>query len=194
MSDKKSNEVTIKVIDTKENLIKILLNKGFKKGVEFSLDDYYYISNNIDIDKLSTREILSKAIILRYITEGDKIFQTITFKTKNIDEKGNILSQDSINCDIKNIEDAKKLFKAIGYSEIMNIKESDIVYYKDDFELALKFIKNGDLLIEIETEENTKWDTTDKIIKIVEELNLPIEKNNYFIKKAEDALNRLLKR
>ena len=109
MSDKKSNEVTIKVIDTKENLIKILLNKGFKKGVEFSLDDYYYISNNIDIDKLSTREILSKAIILRYITEGDKIFQTITFKTKNIDEKGNILSQDSINCDIKNIEDAKKL-------------------------------------------------------------------------------------
>ena len=194
MSDKKSNEVTIKVIDTKENLIKILLNKGFKKGVEFSLDDYYYISNNIDIDKLSTREILSKAIILRYITEGDKIFQTITFKTKNIDEKGNILSQDSINCDIKNIEDAKKLFKAIGYSEIMNIKESDIVYYKDDFELALKFIENGDLLIEIETEENTKWDTTDKIIKIVEELNLPIEKNNYFIKKAEDALNRLLKR
>ncbi len=194
MSDKKSNEVTIKVIDTKENLIKILLNKGFKKGVEFSLDDYYFISNNIDIDKLSTREILSKAIILRYITEEDKIFQTITFKTKNIDEKGNILSQDSINCDIKNIEDAKKLFKAIGYSEIMNIKESDIVYYKDDFELALKFIKNGDLLIEIETEENTKWDTTDKIIKIVEELNLPIEKNNYFIKKAEDALNRLLKR
>ena len=76
----------------------------------------------------------------------------------------------------------------------MNIKESDIVYYKDDFELALKFIENGDLLIEIETEENTKWDTTDKIIKIVEELNLPIEKNNYFIKKAEDALNRLLKR
>ena len=122
------------------------------------------------------------------------MFQEITFKTKNIDENGNILSQDSINCYVKDIEEAKKLFKAIGYTEIMNIKENDIIYYKDKFELALKFVKNGDLLIEVETEENTKWDTIDNIIKIIEELNLPIEKNNYFIKKAEIELNKVLKR
>ena len=118
------------------------------------------------------------------------MFQEITFKTKNIDENGNILSQDSINCYVKDIEEAKKLFKAIGYTEIMNIKENDIIYYKDKFELALKFVKNGDLLIEVETEE----DTIDNIIKIIEELNLPIEKNNYFIKKAEIELNKVLKR
>ena len=35
----------------------------------------------------------------------------------------------------------------------MNIKEDDIVYEKDGFELAIKDIKNGDNLIEIETEE-----------------------------------------
>ena len=173
MANKENNEVTIKVIDTKENLIKILINKGFKKGIKFSLDDYYFIPNNIDINKMSTREILSKAVIIRDITSEDK---------------------DSINCDIDNIEDAKRLFKAIGYSEIMNIKEKDIVYYKNNFELALKFVDNGDLLIEIETEENTEWNTIDKIIKIVKELNLPIEEGNYFIKKAEDFLNKLLKR
>ena len=70
MSEKKSNEVTIKIVDTKENLIKLLEEKGFKKGNTFSLDDYYFIPNNIDLDKLSTREILSKAVIIRYITEG----------------------------------------------------------------------------------------------------------------------------
>ena len=32
----------------------------------------------------------------------------LTFKRKNIDENGNILSQDSVNVDILNIEDAKK--------------------------------------------------------------------------------------
>ncbi len=194
MANKKSNEVTIKVIDTKENLIKILINKGFREGREFSLDDYYFIPNNIDIKKLSTREILSKAVIIRYIIDENKIIQKITFKRKNIDEKGNILTQDSINCDIKDIEEAKRLFEAIGYSEIMNIKEKDIVYYKNNFELALKFIEDGDFLIEIETEENTEWNTIDKIIKIIEKLNLPIEKNNYFIKKAENALNKLLNR
>ena len=194
MSSKESNELTIKVISTKEELIKILTNKEFKRGKEFSLDDYYFIPNDIDKDKLSTREILSKAVIIRYIVEEDKIIQTITFKKKNIDKKGNILTQNAINCDITNINDAKRLFEAIGYSEIMNIKENDIIYYKNNFELALKFVKNGDLLIEIETEENTEWDTIDKIKKIIDELDLPIEKNNYFIKKAENELNKILKR
>ncbi len=194
MPSKENNEITIKVISTKEELIKILTDKGFKKGREFSLDDYYFIPNNLNIDKLSTREILSKAIIIRYIIDEDKISQKITFKRKNIDEDGNILSQDSINCDILNIEDAKKLFIAIGYSQIMNIKEYDTIYYIGDFELALKFVENSDILIEIETEENTEWDTIDKIKKIIEKINLPIEKDNYFIKKAENELNKILKR
>ena len=194
MSSKESNELTIKVISTKEELIKILTDKGFKRGKEFSLDDYYFIPNDINKDKLSTREILSKAIIIRYIVEEGKIIQKITFKRKNIDKRGNILTQNAINCDITNINDAKRLFEAIGYSEIMNIKENDIIYYKNNFELALKFVKNGDLLIEIETKENTEWDTIDKIKKIIDELDLPIEKNNYFIKKAENELNKILKR
>ena len=194
MADKNSNEITIKIIDTKENLIKLLIEKGFKKGREFSLDDYYFIPDNIDINKFSAREILAKAIIIRYITEENKVFKKITFKRKNIDENGNILSQDSINCDIENIDDAKKLFNAIGYKEIMNIKENDVIYYKDNFELALKFIDNGDILIEIETEENTEWDSIEKLINIIEKLHLPMEKNNYFVKKAENALNKLLKR
>lgn len=194
MSNKKSNEVTIRIICNKEELIKILKDSGFKRGKEFSLDDYYFIPNNIDIAKLSTRDILAKAIIIRYIIDDGKVIQKITFKRKNIDEQGNILSQDSINCDISNIEDAKKLFQSIGYSEIMNIKENDVIYYKDNFELALKFVKNGDLLIEIETEENTEWDTIDKIKQIIDNINLPIEKNKYFIKKAENELNKILKR
>lgn len=194
MSNKESNEVTVKIISTKEELINLLTSKGFKKGREFSLDDYYFIPNNLDIDKMSTREILAKAVIIRYIIDDGDIIQKITFKRKNIDESGNILSQDSVNCDVLNIEDAKKLFLAIGYSQIMNIKENDIIYYKDGFELALKFIKNGDFLIEIETEENTEWDTINKIKKIIEELNLPIQKNNYFVKKAENELNKILKR
>lgn len=195
MSNKESNEVTVKIISTKEELINLLTSKGFKKGREFSLDDYYFIPNNLDIDKLSTREILAKAVIIRYyiIDDGD-IIQKITFKRKNIDEAGNILSQDSVNCDVLNIEDAKKLFLAIGYSQIMNIKENDIIYYKDCFELALKFIKNGDFLIEIETEENTEWDTINKIKEIIDKIGLPIQKNNYFVKKAEDELNKILKR
>lgn len=65
----------------------------------------------------------------------------ITFKIKKFDESGNTLNQEAVNCDILEIEDAKKLLKAIGYKEIMNIKEEDVEYEKDGFQLAIKDIK-----------------------------------------------------
>ena len=74
----------------------------------------------------------------------------------------------------------------------MNIKESDVIYYKDRLELAIKFIENSNTLIEIETDDNFK--TIDELKKLVTELEIPIEKGNYFVKKAEDELNKILKR
>ena len=76
----------------------------------------------------------------------------------------------------------------------MNIKEDDIVYKKDGFKLATKDIKNGDKLIEIEMEENEELDTIEKLIQKINEIEIPIYTNNYFVKKAEIELNKILKR
>ena len=194
MAEKEENEITVKVLCSGNELLDCLIKQGFKEGRTFSLDDYYYIPSELDIQNMTTREILSKAIILRYIVDDGKIIQKITFKVKNIADNGDIISQKAINCDVLNIEDAKKLFESLDYYEIMNIKENDIIYYKNKFELAIKFIENSDILIEIETESNTEWDTIEKIKTIISEMKLPIEKGKYFIKKAENELNKILKR
>ena len=194
MSIKEENEITVKVICSKNELLKSLVDKGFKEGRTFSLDDYYFIPNNLDIENMTTRDIVSKSVIIRYIVNERKIRQVITFKIKDINDNDDIINQQAINCDIYNIEEAKKLFETIGYYEIMNIKENDIVYSKNGLELALKFINNGEILIEIETEPNTEWDTIEKIKNIISTLELPIEKDKYFVKKAENELNRILGR
>lgn len=194
MAEKEENEITVKVLCSENELLDCLIKQGFKEGRTFSLDDYYYIPSELDIQNMTTREILSKAIILRYIVDDGKIIQKITFKVKKIADNGDIISQKAINCDILNIEDAKKLFESLDYYEIMNIKENDIIYYKNKFELAIKFIENSDILIEIETESNTEWDTIEKIKTIISEMKLPIEKGEYFIKKAENELNKILNR
>lgn len=75
MSVKEENEITVKVECSKEELIKCLNNKGFSKGRIFSLDDYYYIPKNLDIEHMTTREIISKAVIIRYIVSNNKISQ-----------------------------------------------------------------------------------------------------------------------
>lgn len=194
MAIKEENEITVKVMCTKNELIKHLADNGFKKCREFTLDDYYFIPKDLDLEKMTTREIISKAVIIRYIVNEENVVQKITFKIKDIVDNGDIINQQAISCDIYKIEDAKKLFKAIGYNEIMNIKEDDVTYSKDGFELAIKDIKNGDILIEIETESNTEWDTIEKIKARISEINLPIEQEKYFIKKAEVELDKILKR
>lgn len=196
MGIKESNEITVKIKVKLDKFYKLVEEKGFKVVNKFSMDDTYFIPKTLKLETMSTREILSKAVLIRDIKSGisDRITKKITFKIKNFDECGNILSQESINCDILNIEDAKKLLRAIGYKEIMNIKEDDVVYEKDGFELAIKNINNGDKLIEIETEENNDFDTIEKLIKKVNELEIPIYTDDYFVKKAEIELDKVLNR
>ena len=192
MSIKEEKEITIKVACSNDELIKHLINKGFNEGRKFTIDDYYLIPKDINMNQLSTREILAKAIIIRYIVDDGEIIQKITFKKKNINSDGEIISQKATNCDVLDYKSALDLFYELGYHQIMNIKESDVIYFKDELELAIKFIENGNTLIEIETNEN--FETVDKLKKLVKELEIPIENSNYFVKKAEDALNKLLNR
>lgn len=76
----------------------------------------------------------------------------------------------------------------------MNIKEDDLIYSKDSLELAIKDIKNGDILIEVETEPNSNFDTIDKLKNAIIKLEIPIEANQFFVKKAEIELNKILMR
>lgn len=192
MSLKEENEITVRVICSDEYLINKLKEEGFNEGIKFSLDDYYLVPNNLDINILSVREILAKAVIVRYIIYNEQVIQNITFKQKDINEQGEILSQNSVSCNVLDVNEARKLLETMGYIEIMNIKEKDVVYYKENFELAIKFIENSNTLIEIET--NSEFNTIEKLKNKVKELNLPIVENMYFVKKAEEELSKILAR
>lgn len=194
MSLKENNEITLKIKCELNEFYEIMKKKGFKVIDKFRLDDTYFIPKDLKLNKTNIRYILSKAVLVRDITDeiSDEKTKLITFKIKEFDENGKILNQESVNCKIYDIEDAKKLLKAIGYKEIMNIIEDDVVYEKEGFEIAVKDIKNGDKLIEIETTDNDDLDTIEKLIKKVNELEIPIYTDNYFVKKAEVELEKII--
>ena len=153
MGIKQENEITMKVNCEMKELCEILEDKGFKIVDKFTMNDIFMIPNALKskIKDLTSREILKNAILIRDIEnqlKGNKS-KKITFKKKDFNKNGDILCQQSINCDILNIDEAVNFFKAINYYKIMNIKESDIVYGKEDFEIAIKDIENGDNLIEV---------------------------------------------
>ena len=194
MSLKESNEITVKITCPLEELYRTLEGKGFKIIDKFTMDDKFMILKTINLKEENSREILSKAILIRDIIGYMKKRKTkkITFKNKQFDSQGNILSQNSINCDITNIEDAIRIFQAIGYYQVMEIIEDDIVYEKDGLQLAIKDIKNGAKLIEVETDEI--YDTIDKLKMKLKEFQIPVDESDYFVKKAELELDKVKSR
>lgn len=195
-----SNEITVRLICSMNEMCSILENKGFKIVDKYSLDDTYYISKELDETKLSPREVLNHYILVRKITQYRGLnfndsynIIKITYKNKNFSSDGEILSQDKVDCEITEIEDGKKLLKALGYKAIMDIKENSIVYGKDEIKIAIKDVENDDNLIEIETiENNDKYDTTEKLKLMIRELNIPIDESDFFVKKAENKLKKIL--
>ena len=190
MPIKQENEITIRILCSKEELIKHLEEKGLKKGRKFRLDDHYLIPKILKLEELTIREILSKAVIIRNIDNDGKKVNKITFKKKNINEKGEIVSQTATSCEVIDYTEGIRLFEELGYYEIMNIIENDIIYYNDKIELAIKDIYNGDLLIETETNENIK--KIEELKEIIESLEISFEKENYFVKKVEERLGKVI--
>ena len=190
MPIKQENEITIRILCSKEELIKHLEEKGLKKGRKFRLNDHYLIPKTLKLEELTIREILSKAVIIRNIENDGKIVNKITFKKKNINEKGEIVSQSATSCEVMDYTEGIRLFEELGYYEIMNIIEDDIIYYNDNIEIAIKDVYNGDLLIETETNNNIT--TIEELKEIIESLEIPFEKDNYFVKKAEERIGKVL--
>ena len=191
MPIKQENEITIRILCSKEELIKHLEEKGLKKGRKFRLNDHYLIPKTLKLEELTIREILSKAVIIRNIENDGKIVNKITFKKKNINEKGEIVSQAATSCEVMDYTEGIRLFEELGYYEIMNIIEDDIIYYNDNIEIAIKDVYNGDLLIETETNKNIT--TIEELKEMIERLEILFEKDNYFVKKAEETLDKILK-
>lgn len=197
-----SNEITVKLKCSIEEMYNILENKGFEIVDKYFLDDTYYISKDLDITKLSPREILNHYILIRNIKQYEPSDFTsnydiikMTYKNKDIAPNGDIISQEKVDCEIKNLEQGKSFIKAIEYKEIMNIRESSLVYGKNGLEIAIKNIENGDNLIEVETvENNERLDTVDKLKQMIRELEIPIDESNFFVKKAEMELKKILGR
>ena len=188
METKNNNEITVKVNTSINEMEEILKSKGFKISDKFTCEDYYFIPKNIDNKKVSVREILKKAIIVRQVG-NDKV---LVFKKKEIDENGDILKQEKFECNILNIKEAKEFLEVIGYRNIMNIFEEDICYSKNGLELLLKDIKNSDILMEVETQDIDGFRTIENLKEKLLKLNLPIDISNFFVKKAEVELEKVI--
>lgn len=183
------NEITVLVKSDYSTIKNILEQNNFTIKEEYDLLDIYLVNSNLDLSKLSNLEILSKCVLIRDIIGIEK---ELLYKYKKYDENENIIEQGKVKCPITDTEKALKFMETIDYKKIFQIYDKCIVFSNEDIDLIVQLVNDEYIFIEIET--NNKYTNAEELKEIINKHNLPIDKTNYFVKKAEIMLKKVLKR
>ena len=188
------NEITVLVTCDYETLINNLNKHGFKVMDEFELDDTYMIDSKIKLEELSNLEILQKCIIVREIPGAKK---SLLYKKKEYAPNGDIIKQSKVECAIEDIDNAKRFMEAIDYTTLFRLYAKCTSFSNEKSELLVQLVNDDYILIEQEDKTEYIEKTFNNIEEVKEDLlqyNLPIDKSNFFVKKAEIELRKVLKR
>lgn len=83
---------------------------------------------------------------------------------------GNVLSEEKINLDCKNLEEAKRLFEYLDFFELIRVNYHVTVYSNGKSEYAFQKVENLGTLIEYENIEDFDGKTIEEINSAKEEM------------------------
>ena len=192
----KQVEITRYLLETEESAFAKLKKQGFKLIRTSTIEDKYLTSK---IRELTKDYILKNSVLLRYLNIEGKEFKKITYKYKNVDKDGNIISETKININCEDLLEAEKLFENLGFELLTIVKYKVKVYEKDGIELAFQNVEGLGSMIEYENEEDFENKTTleiqeakQKMEEKIKSFGLLIEKERD-VKKAKELIEKIIK-
>ena len=181
---KYENEITVQVTCNYEELHNLLIKQGFKIIEKYKVIDEYLISKDYDLKNKNSLDILKECVIVRYI---ENTLKELLYKYKEYSNNGDILKQAKVSCKVNDIKEASNFMKTIGYKELIHIQNNSVVYTNDKIEFAVQLVNDKYIFIELEERSEhvkTVFSNVEDMKKVIDSLNIPMVKNNYFAKKA----------
>ena len=157
----KEIEITVKVFDSVEKTKDILARQGLKIVDTYSTKDIY-LSQDTNLSQ-SIESVLNKSVILRQIITPSKVIKKIVHKNK-IYDGDTLLYEDKINLKCEDLENAKLLFEALDFKELVIVQYDSFVYQKEGLELSFQNVKDLGLLLEIES-DNKKLESEEDVMQ-----------------------------
>lgn len=176
----KQIEITVRLDEEMQSAINKLENQGFKKIRESEIDDIYMTSKLKELNKDNIQSILKKSVLLRNLKLENKEIKKITYKNKDIDKNGDIISEQKIDLDCSDLEKAKDLFEHLEFEEFIRVRYKVTVYSKDKVEYAFQDVEDLGVLIEYENIDDFDGKSLDEINNI---------KNNMFQEIKNTGIN-----
>ena len=159
----KQIEITVRLDENMQSAIKKLENQGFKKIRESKIDDVYMTPKLNELNKDNIQNILKKSVLLRSLKLENREIKKITYKNKEIDKNGDVISEQKINLDCSDLEKARDLFEHLEFEELIRVKYKVMVYSKDKVEYAFQDVENLGVLIEYENMDDFEGKSLDEI-------------------------------
>lgn len=181
---KYENEITVQVTCSYEELHNLLIKQGFKIIEKYTIIDEYLISKDYDLKNKNSLAILKECVIVRYI---ENTLKELLYKYKEYSNNGDIIKQAKVSCKVNDIKEASNFMKTIGYKELIHIQNNSVVYTNDKIEFAVQLVNDKYIFIELEERSEhvkTVFSNVEDMKKVIDSLNIPMVKNNYFAKKA----------
>ena len=182
------NEIAVLVKTDYDALQKELYEKDFKIEEEYLVNDVYMLDERVDISNLGYLDILKNCILVRNIVGFE---MELLYKYKKYDVNGDILEQGKVKCPITDVSKAVKFMETIHYKKMFEINDDCIVYSNGKNKLAVQLVNDKYIFIEMESDENNNK-SIEELEKDLLSYNLSIDKNNFFVKKAEMMLKEVL--
>ena len=183
----KQIEITVRLNENIQSAMDKLEKQGFKKIRESKIDDVYMTSKLKELNKDNIQNILKKSVLLRSLKLDNKEIKKITYKNKEIDEKGDVISEQKINLDCNDLEKAKELFENLEFKELIRVKYKVVVYSKDKVEYAFQDVENLGTLIEYENVEDFEGKSLEKINNAKKKMYNEIKNTGIYITEEKDV-------
>ena len=192
----KQIEITVRLIDKIENAIAKLENKGFKKIRESDVYDIYLSNLDSEIKKENIQEFLKHSVLLRNLKVDGKEENKITYKYKELDINGDVISEQKVNVNCDDLKKAEELFSCLGFYKLIEVKYHVIVYEKNGKEFAFQIVENLGTLIEYENVNDFTGKSVlevnnakKEMLKDIKEYDISIT-NEYDVKKAFELIRK----
>lgn len=183
----KQIEITVRLNEDKQTAMKKLSELGYKVIRQSDVDDIYMTTKLDELNADNIQYVLKKSILLRKLTVNNTEIKKITYKNKEIDSNGNVISEQKVNLNCEDIDKAKKLFSYVDFKELVRVKYHVTVYEKDGIELAFQDVENLGTLIEYENNEDFEGKSLEEINDTKKNMYNDIKKTEILITEESDV-------
>ena len=144
-------EICVALLEGAQDSIKKLEKQGFTFVESYkNYDTYFTTINKLDLKTIPYKTLLDNSVLIRHCVSKDHDEKSIVYKSKTLDDKGNVIQEIKSKVIINNIEKAKEIFNNLNLKCWCDYTVENIIYKKDDIEVNIQRTNTLGDFIEIE--------------------------------------------